>query len=368
MKIAIVPAYNPDDKLVKLVYELIEEGNLQVIVVDDGSDLKCQPIFGEIEDVTVLLKHDQNRGKGAAIKTALKYLYREDLLIQGIVILDADGQHLVTDALNLLAKLKNGEAKFVLGVRKFKGKVPWRSRLGNNITKYVFRLCSGTWISDTQTGLRAFSPELIPQLLLIEGERYEYETNVLLTLAKAKTAIAEVGISTIYHDMENSCSHFRVIKDSFLIYKNLVMFSGSSFVSFLVDYLIFFPLVYFYHLSGFSSAMAVVLGNITARVISAGFNYYLNCTYVFKYTQEHKKSFLQYSFLAISILILNTILLSALYDGLGLNQALAKLLTEMSLFVVSYTVQKMVIFKNQEYPQKGVIECRKQKNFLNSHI
>ena len=368
MNIAIIPAYNPDEKLIKLVDDLILQGNLQVIVVDDGSDKKYQPIFGEIEDISVVIHHPINRGKGAALKTALKYIYRKDLDIQGIVTLDADGQHRVVDALRLLQQLSHSDAGFALGVRTFAKDIPWRSRLGNKITKYVFRLFSGTWVSDTQTGLRAFIPELIPQLLLIEGDRYEYEMNVLLTLAKGKIPILEVPIATIYHDKNNSCSHFRAVRDSYLIYKNLILFSSSSFVSFLLDYIIFFPLVALFALGGFSTALALVAGNITARLISAAFNYYLNKTYVFKYSKEHDQSWFQYALLAVFILILNTLILSLLYDGLGLSEAIAKLITEMSLFVISFTVQKLVIFKQTDYPTKGFIECRKERKYLNLHL
>ncbi len=368
MNIAIIPAYNPDSKLVELVYELIEKGNLQVVVVDDGSDERCQEVFDNICDVSILLRHQLNRGKGAAIKTALKYLYRKNLDIHGVVILDADGQHKVDDALNLLMELEAGDCSFALGVRTFSGEIPLRSRLGNNITKYIFYLFSGKWVSDTQTGLRAFKQRLIPQLLLIDGERYEYEMNVLLTLAKAKTPILEVPIETIYHDKQNSCSHFRTVRDSFLIYKNLILFSGSSFVSFLLDYIIFFPLVYLFTLGGFGNAMALVLGNISARLVSAAFNYHLNKTYVFKYCKDHDKSALQYALLAISILILNTIILSVLYDHLGLSKAIAKLITEMTLFIISFTVQKLVIFNQPDYPTKGFIECRKERKYLNLHM
>lgn len=368
MNIAIIPAYNPDKQLVNLVYELIERGNLQVIVVDDGSEESSQQFFDQIEDFTILLKHDQNRGKGAAIKTALKYIYRDDLDIKGIVILDSDGQHRVEDALKLLKQVETDKPSFVLGVRSFKGDLPWKSKIGNNLTKYIFFLLSRKWIRDTQTGLRAFSKQLLPQLLLIDGERYEYEMNVLLTLAKAKTEIIEVPIATIYHDKDNSCSHFRAVRDSFLIYKNLILFSGSSFVSFLLDYVLFFPMVWLFGQIGLASNGAVIAGNIAARVFSAGFNYYLNSTYVFKYRQDAGKTLVQYALLALAILGLNTAILSFLYDIVGLNQAVAKLITEISLFVISFTVQKFLIFKHKESPKKGVIECRKEKKYLNSHI
>ncbi|MGB8452146.1 MAG: glycosyltransferase family 2 protein [Anaerocolumna sp.] len=212
MDIAIIPAYNPDEMLLK----------------------------------TTPLNHEVNRGKGAAIKTALNYIENNESDIQGIVVLDADGQQRPEDALRLLDALHQNNSGLVLGVRQFSGKIPFRSLFGNTITKYIFRIISGKWVSDTQTGLRAFSKDLIPMLLKITGDRYEYEMNVLLKCAKNNILITEVTIATIYHDESNSCSHFRTIRDSVRIYSNLFAFSGTSFLSFLLDYILFFMLVQIY--------------------------------------------------------------------------------------------------------------------------
>ena len=130
------------------------------------------------------------------------------------MILDADGQHRTEDAMNLLSQLHQNDTDMVLGVRSFAVKIPFRSRFGNTITRYVFRLCSGKWVSDTQTGLRAFQRNMVPKLLAVKGDRYEYEMNVLLTCAKNNTKIKEVSIATVYHDATNSCSHFRAVRDS----------------------------------------------------------------------------------------------------------------------------------------------------------
>ena len=88
-------------------------------------------------------------------------------------------------------------------------KMPLRSRFGNTVTRAVFRLLSGVYISDTQTGLRAFDSSLFDLMLEIEGMRYEYEINVLMRLAKERVPIREVPIETIYHDRKNTVSHFR---------------------------------------------------------------------------------------------------------------------------------------------------------------
>jgi glycosyltransferase involved in cell wall biosynthesis len=356
MNVAIIPAFNPDIKLIELVKEMRKSGINNIIVVNDGSDKQTNKIFWQLDDFATVLIHEVNKGKGAAIKTALKYLFDNGVAdIKGIVTLDADGQHRPEDAINLLNHIKEGYKGMILGVRSFKEKIPIRSQVGNTITKYVFRLCSGTWVSDTQTGLRAFSADMMSELLNVSGDRYEYEMNVLLTFAKNKTLIKEVPIATIYHDNTNSCSHFRAIRDSLRIYGNLLAFTGASFVSFLLDYILFFVLAWVLQFS-FSENLAIIISNIAARSISAAFNYYLNSTFIFRSKDNRLKSGFSYALLACLILFLNTIILYILHDYFGLSKAFAKLLTELTLFVISFMVQKFVIFShtNKSLVTKGI--------------
>ncbi len=343
METAIIPAYNPDEMLLKLVPGLLEQGIDYIIIVNDGSENQTLKIFRQLGEYATILTHEVNKGKGAAIKTALQFLEKSNLDIQSIVLLDADGQHRPEDAARLLKTVQGTDSGLVLGVRQFKGKIPFRSLFGNTVTKYVFRIVSGKWVSDTQTGLRAFSKDMVPMLLKIDGERYEYEMNVLLACAKNHVLITEVPIATIYHDEKNTCSHFRTIRDSMRIYGNLLAFSGTSFLSFLLDYLLFFLLVPVFQF-GFRNDHAVILGNIAARIISGAFNYYLNSTFIFRCRENRYKTMAGYIMLAGLILFLNTVILYCLYDYFGLNKAVAKLLTELLLFVISFTVQKFVIF------------------------
>lgn len=354
MEIAIIPAYNPDIKLIELTAELRERGIGDILIVNDGSIEQTREIFNQLSSYATILTHDVNCGKGAALKTALRYILNYKTDAQGFVILDADGQHRPEDAMRLLAELHNNCSGMVLGVRNFEGRIPLRSLIGNTVTKYVFRLCSGRWVSDTQSGLRAFSADMIQELLNVSGERYEYEMNVLLACAKKNTPIREVPIATIYHDADNSCSHFRTIRDSARIYGNLLAFSGASFLSFLLDYLLFFPLIWLFEL-GFDEGVALICGNIAARMISATFNYYLNSTFVFRCKENRYKTILSYVMLAGLILILNSAILYCLHDILGLKKAVAKLITELMLFVISFTVQRLFIFSKAKKEEVNLL-------------
>ena len=169
----------------------------------------------------------------------LLYIKNKQLDCETIAIMDCDGQHLLEDVERIIKKAKQNKEALVIGIRKIGKEMPLKSRLGNAITRTVFKCITGKYISDTQTGLRAFDKKLIEKLLQIKGRRYEYETNMLLELSKENTEIIEEEIHTIYHDKQNSCSHFRAVKDSFIIYKDLLKFAFISFSSFLLDYIIF---------------------------------------------------------------------------------------------------------------------------------
>ncbi len=226
ISVVIIPAYNPDEALVRIVKELSERRILPV-VVDDGSEEESQKIFDEICEECIILHHEKNKGKGAAVKSAMSYIKGELWGFDTIGIMDADGQHRTEDMARLLDFSRNHRKALSLGVRAVGKDIPLRSRMGNTITRKVFRLVSGKEVSDTQTGLRAFDTELLQALMSVKGERYEYEMNMLLECADRNIPIKEMKIETIYHDEDNSCSHFRTVRDSFRIYREIMKFICS---------------------------------------------------------------------------------------------------------------------------------------------
>jgi hypothetical protein len=92
-----------------------------------------------------------------------------------------------------------------------------RSRVGNGLTRRIFTLVTGARLMDTQTGLRAFPRPMLAGLLLLEGERYEYEMNVLTHICRTGSKPLEVPIETIYFG-GNKSSRFHPIRDSMSIY------------------------------------------------------------------------------------------------------------------------------------------------------
>lgn len=358
-KYALIPAYEPDERMLELIEDAVAEG-FQVIVVDDGSSDGCQQYFKHAEYLATVLHHSENRGKGAALRTGFAYITSVCEDDDVVVTLDADGQHTIQDALKVCAEACLHPDSLILGSRALDENVPLRSKLGNTITRFVYRLASGVSVHDTQTGLRAFSCGLLLRLLEVKGDRYEYEMNVLLECPKAHIPIREVPIETIYLD-DNRSSHFDTVKDSVRIYKEILKFSASSFASFVIDYLLYSVMIL--ATSGIGAEVSIIVSNVTARLVSATVNYNINRRYVFgandkkgsyenskSDTQSGKRRFIshpavQYALLAISILAGNTLVLSLLVEILGVNRLVAKLITELFFFIFSYLVQRNGIFK-----------------------
>ena len=363
--IALIPAYEPGEKLISLVHDLRDRG-FEAVVVDDGSGKDYRDIFEKVSHDAVVLTHPENRGKGAALRNGLSYIlnymaYDEVARTPSgvrelsgrdavIVTVDADGQHLPDDVLRVARIAGSRRDALVLGSRALDEDVPARSRFGNTVTRHVYSAVTGVRVHDTQTGLRAFSRDLIPALLEIEGDRYEYEINMLLTLATEGYTIIEERIETVYED-NNSGSHFRTVRDSLRVYREILKFSASSLASFAIDYGMYAVLLAITGMLGMTHSL--VISNIGARLVSGTANYTMNRKLVFKSRTGFAKSAAQYAALAALILAGNTMVLSMLAGTFGMNSMIAKLITEMIFFVISWTVQKYVIFFSSDGPEEA---------------
>lgn len=342
--VIIIPAYCPSQVLLELV-DAIDKTRYQIIVVDDGSGEKYASIF---QQLPLVLTHEMNLGKGAAIKTAFRYVQEQMQDLDSrmcIATMDCDGQHTVEDVIHVLEAAREYPGKLILGARDFRGEVPWKSKLGNYATRVFFRISQKVSLQDTQTGLRAFSADLLPKFLQITGDRYEYEMRVLFSCGKEKISIMEVPIQTIYHDKKNSETHFRAVKDSILIYKDVIKFTLSSMSSFLVDYILFGIFIMFLK----NIPEYILISNILARFISAAYNYLVNAKLVFKMKKPTVKSAIQYFMLALFMLCMNNLILSFILYMTGLPAMVAKIITELILFIMSYLIQHVFIFRKTDH-------------------
>lgn len=350
----VIPAYMPDHKLLPLVKELIDAGFEDVIVVDDGGGDEFAGIFDELkaEPKCTVLTHRTNRGKGAALKTALVYYADTHPNSSGVVTADADGQHTVHDIVSCSEQMAE-TGKVILGSRDFSGEeVPPKSKFGNRVTSFVFRLFFGMKITDTQTGLRAFPRQYVMTALEASGDRYEYETNVLVLLKKRSVPYEELKIETVYHD-NNKGSHFRPVRDSIRIYSTLLKYVGNSLASSLIDNLIFLILLHFLAPDG--KKLFVFICCIISRTVAATVNFVINKKTVFG-GEHNKYTVLRYAAVAVPMMLLSatfTTWVSKILEArLPIANTLIKVVIDTTLFFITFRVQNQWVFNSGKFKSK----------------
>ena len=353
--VILIPSLEPDERLPAYIQKLKEGGFAHIVVIDDGSSEKYQPIFEEVDAVedTVVLHHAVNRGKGVALKTGYKYIMENLPDITGVITADADGQHTVTDCLHLAEQLEKGKRALYLGSRDFNlENVPPKSRSGNKITSVIFKLLYGQYLPDTQTGLRAFRKEELPFMAEVEGERYEYEMKVLIACSQARIPIIPITIETIYEN-ENEGTHFHPIRDSWRIYKvifgSFFKFMSVSLICFLIDQILALILrKWILPPIGFarSSMLNLQISGWGARLVSSVINFVMNKNLVFQMKGKAGKPALKYAVLCIAIITVSNAGVWAL-GKIGMADWLAKILMDTILYFLSYRFQERWVFKGE---------------------
>jgi glycosyltransferase involved in cell wall biosynthesis len=334
---ALIPAYNPSASLAALVRELAASSFEAIVVVNDGSATACRSLFDEVADIdkVTVLHHAVNLGKGAALKTGLNYIYCHRPDSRGVVTLDADGQHLVTDALAVAQTLREHPEALIVGVRVFDRDVPLRSKFGNLLTRQLFRFLVGHRLTDTQSGLRGIPREFIPALLRINACGYEFELDMLLACKYRNMPMIEREISTVYVD-GNRSSHFNPLLDSMRIYFVLFRFTFASLLSAVIDYTLFILV--------FSLSNTLVGSQVAARLVSMLFNYTAVKRVVFYSDQQHTRTFPKYLTLVVASGSVSLLLIDLMIRYTPLNVISAKVVAESLVFLANFAIQRDFIF------------------------
>jgi putative flippase GtrA len=341
MDVAIlVPAYRPGPSLVRLAEALAPADPAGIIVVDDGSGPDFNPIFAACERVSgvQVLRHAVNLGKGAALKTGINHVLCTLADCKGVVTADADGQHAPQDVLAIARRIGETPGELVLGARDFDGRVPWRSRLGNVLTRTIARLLLGHPFRDTQTGLRGIPRELLPRLLAIASSGYEFELDMLIAARHAGYPVVEQPIRTIYED-RNASSHFNPLKDSMRIYFVLFRFGLLSLLTACVDNA-FFYLAYRWT-SRLLEAQAI------GRAAAVLFNYTAARRAVFLSRERHRTTLPRYLLLVAFSGAVSYTLIDFLHSRFGIPVIQAKLAAEGLLFIANFAVQRDFVFRRR---------------------
>ncbi len=337
MNIAVViPAYNPEEPLLLLVEALIKLDFRQIVVVNDGSKPSCRNMFDRLTGMRncCVIHHSVNLGKGRALKSGFNYCCVNFPDLLGIVTADADGQHTPDDIQKVSAGFLSHPRSLVIGARTFTQGTPLRNRLGNMITRYVFRLLIGGKLSDTQSGLRCVPMNIVPSLIQLEGECYEYEMNMLISTKKSWISIREVKIATVYLN-DNRSSHFNPLVDSMKIYFLLLRFSFSSLFASGIDFVIFTAL--------YLLRRDILAALILARLVSGCINFFVNKRLVFHNREGMAAPLVKYFTLFVTLGMLSFLCIRTM-AGFGVNVIAAKIAAESVLFLASFTIQRDFIF------------------------
>lgn len=358
-KISVVlPSLDPDEKLTAVIDGLLSHGFSDIILVNDGSKPENLHYFTDAASAhpeVTLLHHEVNRGKGAALKTAFHWFLENRPDALGAVTVDGDNQHHPEDT-RACCEHMLATGRITLGCRDFtQPNVPPRSRFGNRTTSLVFKLFCGITLSDTQTGLRAFPKDTLEAMCQVAGDRFEYETNMLLAMKTQGLPFDEVKIRTVYIE-ENKSSHFHWLKDSWRIYKLILAhffrYTLSSIASSLLDIGLFslFARLFSGSLTGLAlDAAATGL----ARLISSLFNFFLNKKLVFQSQASTGASLIRYYCLAIPLMLAQALLTDGFTALLKLRQGgflhtLVYAAVMTVLYFVSYSIQQRWVFASRK--------------------
>lgn len=347
--VVLIPAFQPSSEFPALVSELLARGVQHVVVVDDGSGPAFRPCFDQIRSLpgVRVCRHAINLGKGAALKTGINTILCEYPDASVVVTADADGQHHPDDIVAVAFEGESHPEEVVLGVRSFSREVPLRNRFGNIVTRAAVRVVIGQSLTDSQTGLRAIPYFLLPLLLTIIPQGYDFELDMLARCREKHVAIRELPIRTIYLG-GNITSHFNPLLDSMRIYFVLLRFASVSLCTATIDVLIF-SMVYL-------SMGSLLAAQVCARLIAMLFNFVMVKQFVFKSQGRVMKELLQYITLVAISGAVSFGIIQMLNTHFGLNILRAKLLAEVVLFLANFLVQRDVIFAGDAGARRAEVE------------
>lgn len=189
----LVPAYNEEIAIASMIV-LASKYVDEVIVIDDGSTDRTPEISQQVG--ATVLKHKTNKGKGAALKTGFDYAKDYDV----IVTMDADGQHNPDEIPIVVQPIIDGVADIVNGSRYLDGadtSTPTYRRVGQTILDTATNMASGTKLTDSQSGFRAFS-KLSLSYFTFSPDGFGIESDMLIEASNNNLRIVEVGISVRY--------------------------------------------------------------------------------------------------------------------------------------------------------------------------
>ena len=340
---SLIPAFRPGHQLITLVEQLAKTSGPAIIIIDNGCGPESQRYFDRcaaLPNVRVV-RREVNVGKGAGLKTGIAYILDAFPTAAGLVTADADGQHHPDDILRVADALERSPDCLVLGTRQFDTGVPFRSRFGNLCTRILTHAVVGQRVQDSQTGLRGIPRTLLPHLLSLPSNAYEFELEVLIASKHLGIGIVEEEIKTIY-EPGNPTSHFDPIRDSMRIYFVLFRFSLLFLLTAALDFAVF---VVAYQFT--TSALA---SQAISRAIAGMCNYPAARRTVFLFHESHQSLLPKYIAVVAAGAAVSYGLILLLTRLFGMNPIAAKLTAEVLMFIANFILQRDFVFTGRSLP------------------
>ena len=210
-----IPAYNEEKNIASILLRL-KNISEHIIVCDDGSTDLTSEIAEKLGAIVV--RHTQNLGYGAAIKTI--FLKAKEINTDILTTFDADGQHRVEDISKVVEPIKNNLADLVIGSRFLNNnqKIPTYRKVGIKVITELTNITGGTKITDSQSGFRSYSKKILENINPIESGM-GISTEILIKTQKAGYKIIEVPITILYEG--NTSTHNPISHGSSVIFSTL---------------------------------------------------------------------------------------------------------------------------------------------------
>ena len=205
----IIPLYNHEEKIADVVLGVLKLG-WPVFVVDDGSTDSSYERIKAIDGIAIL-RHRENEGKGAAIRTGFAAAAQ---VADWAVTIDADGQHHPEDVTHLIRAIPENQRPIIIGRREgmLTPDIPWTSRFGRQFSNFWVRLSGGPRMTDSQSGMRLYPlPEAMN--LKVKARRFQFEVEILVKANWRGIPVIEAPIRVTYQPGSGRVSHFRPFVD-----------------------------------------------------------------------------------------------------------------------------------------------------------
>lgn len=346
----LIPAYRPDNSLLRLVRELDSMNLRRVVIVDDGSGAEFARFFDSLSNEygCRVVHHSVNLGKGRAIKTGFNYILCHYPDAIGCVTTDCNGSFVPQDIKKIFDSLLENPGELIMGKRVLEGSQDYvgKAVTGYKVLQLSFKYLVGVEIHDPQCVLRGIPISYMKKLMTVWGEGYEYDTKMITSCKKFGVSLREIQLQTRYEKRRNVYK-YRTIKDNIPIYLTFASYIFTSIIATIVDLFLFQTLKGLFNNIKVldDTGMYIPIATGLARTVSAFVNYRLNLRLVFRSKKNSIKTLRKWITLVIVQAALSAAGVTIIHTLLPWSEeVLIKVPVDFILFFLSYYVAKEKVY------------------------